>query len=54
MRIVVSGATSMIGSALTNELLERGHEVIAVVRNNCKKLNALNQSELLTIVDCDM
>ena len=44
----------MIGSALTNKLLERGHEVIAVVRNNCKKVNALNQSELLTIVNCDM
>ena len=54
MKIVVSGATSMIGSALTNELLERGHEVIAVVRNNCKKVNVLNQSELLTIVNCDM
>lgn len=54
MKIVVSGATSMIGSALTNELLKRGHEVIAVVRNNCKKVNVLNQSELLTIVNCDM
>lgn len=44
----------MIGSTLTNELLVQGHEIIAVVRNDCKKMNALNQSNLITIVSCDM
>ena len=37
MKIVISGATSMIGAALTNKLLSQGHEVIAVVRKECKK-----------------
>lgn len=54
MRIVVSGATSMIGAALVNQLLARGYEVIAVVRQNCSKLYVLNLSDNLTIVNCDM
>ena len=54
MKIAISGATSMIGSALANELLGQGHEVIAIVRNDCKKLSVLNKSDLLTIVKCDM
>lgn len=32
MRIVVTGAASFIGLAVTKELLDRGHEVVAVVR----------------------
>ena len=54
MRIVISGATSMIGAALTNKLLENNHEVIAVVRSNSKKVEALNRSSKLSIVECNM
>lgn len=54
MRIVVSGATSMIGSALVNQLLARGYEVIAVVRKNCKKLSSLHTDDSLTVIQCDM
>ena len=32
MRIVVTGATSFIGLAVTKELLDKGHEVFAVAR----------------------
>ena len=54
MRIAISGATSMIGSALTNKLLENNHEVIAVVRPNSKKTDVLNKSPNLFIVECNM
>ena len=54
MRIVISGATSMIGSALTNKLLENNHEVIAVVRPNSKKIEALHKKPNLSIVECNM
>lgn len=54
MRIVISGATSMIGAALTNKLLENTHEIIAVVRPNSKKTVVLNQSSNLSIVECNM
>lgn len=32
-KVVLIGATGFVGSAILNELLERGHEVTAVVRN---------------------
>lgn len=54
MRIVISGATSMIGSALVNRLTKQNHEVIAIVRNNCSKLELLNNNSKLTIIECDM
>lgn len=54
MRIVISGATSMIGAALTNKLLENNHEVVAVVRPKSKKLETLNISQNLSIVECNM
>ena len=54
MRIVISGATSMIGAALANKLLDNNHEVIAVVRPNSKKIEALNKSQNLSIVECNM
>ena len=44
----------MIGSALTNKLLENNHEVIAVVRSNSKKIVVLNKSPNLSIVECNM
>ena len=54
MRIVISGATSMIGAALTNKLSENKHEVVAVVRPNTKKTETLINSSSLSIVECDM
>ncbi len=54
MKIIISGATSMVGAALTNQLLYRGHDVIAIVRKNCKKLSALQSNKKLTIVEYNM
>ncbi len=36
MKVVLYGATGMIGSRILAELLARGHKVTAVVRNTAK------------------
>lgn len=41
MRAVVTGATSFVGAAAMKEMLNRGHEVIAVVRPSSEKLAAV-------------
>jgi hypothetical protein len=41
MRVAVTGATGMIGSALVRTLLERGHEVTALSRNAERASEAL-------------
>ena len=41
MRIVITGATSFVGAAAIQELLENGHEVYAVVRPSSRKLETL-------------
>ena len=43
MRIVITGATSFVGAAAIQELLENGHEVYAVVRPSSKKLETLTE-----------
>ena len=48
--VLLIGATGFVGSAVLNELLERGHKVTAVVRNAAK----LPQNELLTGVEQDV
>lgn len=41
MRIVVTGATSFVGCGAVKELLRRGHEVYAVLREHSKKAELL-------------
>lgn len=50
MKVVLIGASGFVGSAILNELLNRGHEVKAVVRNP-EKIKTVNQN--LTIVKAD-
>lgn len=42
MKIIVTGATGFIGTALCGELLESGHEVWAVIRPGSEKREKLN------------
>ena len=43
MRVIVTGATSFIGKAVTKELLAGGHHVFAVVRPDSPGRGRLEQ-----------
>ena len=44
MNLLVTGATSFLGSAVCRELLSRGHRVYAPVRKNSANLDSLPDS----------
>ncbi len=54
MKVVVSGASSLIGSALIRHAVKQGDEVIAIVRPNSKNLNKIEYSEKITFLELDL
>lgn len=54
-RIVVTGATSMIGVALINKAIKDQdiEKVYAIVRHNTEKINRLAKSSKIQIIHCD-
>lgn len=58
MKIIATGATSFVGRAAVAELLARGHEVTAVIREHSTKRHLLEQDGRLplglTIVEKDL
>lgn len=53
-RIVVTGATSMIGSALIEECIKNKTEVYAVVRAGSAKTGRLPDSERIHLIECEL
>lgn len=53
-RIVVTGATSMIGIALIEECLKNDVSVLAVVRRNSLRLGRLAALSQVRIIECDL
>lgn len=53
-RIVLTGATSMIGVALIKECIENNVQVLAIVRCNSQNIMRIPKSELVDIVECDL
>lgn len=53
-RVVVTGATSMIGIALINECIKNEIEVLAIVRKQSKHTTRLPKSDLLKVLECDL
>lgn len=53
-KIVISGATGMIGSALAKLAVEKENEVLAIVRPDSKKLKNLPQSPYIKVVECNI
>lgn len=53
-RVVVTGATSMIGVALIKECIKNGVEVLAIVRRRSVNLNRLPESDMIEICECNL
>ena len=51
-KIIVTGATSMLGTALVDVAVGKGTEVYAIVRPDSSRLDRLNGSDLVHVVKC--
>lgn len=54
MRVVVTGATSMIGVALINECIANDDTVLAIVREGTSRMKRLPKSDLIQIEYADL
>lgn len=54
MIIAITGPTGAIGSELVRVAVEDGHQVVAIVRPNSKKIGNLPKSENITVVESDI
>jgi nucleoside-diphosphate-sugar epimerase len=54
LKIAISGATGMLGSALARRALERGMGVLCVVRKDSRRLGNLPESDKLKIAYADL
>ncbi len=53
-KVIVTGATGMIGASMIEQMLAEDIEVTAIVRPNSAKMNHLHQCKNLNIVECDI
>jgi nucleoside-diphosphate-sugar epimerase len=53
-KVVVTGATSMLGLALIEECLRNDTQAIAIIRKNSKKTHILPESPLVRVFECDL
>ncbi|MBR3837971.1 MAG: NAD(P)-dependent oxidoreductase [Clostridia bacterium] len=53
-RVVITGPTGAIGTALIRELIKQNTEVIAVCRPGSARLSVLPQDPFLRVVECDL
>lgn len=52
--VIMTGATSLVGTALADECIKHGVGVTAIVRKNSGKLGRLPESPLVRIIECDL
>jgi len=53
-KVVITGASGMIGVALTEECIARGCEVLALVRGGSPNNSRIPQSPLVRVVECGL
>lgn len=54
MRVVITGATSMIGVAIIKECLINDDQILAIVRKNSNKLERIPKSKNITYIYADL
>lgn len=53
-RVIITGATGTIGTALINNLIEHNIEVLILCHKDSKRLNVIPQNNLVTLKFCDL
>ena len=53
MKILVTGATGFFGRYVINELLDKGHNVICIIRDE-KKLKLFDWRDQVDVINCDI
>jgi len=53
-RVIITGATSMIGFAVLSEFIKNGVEVLAVVRKDTVNLKRIPISDLIEVIECNL
>ena len=53
-RVIITGATGMIGVHLINEMIGRNIQVVAIIRENSKRSQNLPHSSLVKVVECSL
>lgn len=53
-KIIISGATSSIGTALVDECIKKNIEVLAIVNPGSQKINKITRHKLITIAECSI
>ena len=53
-KVVITGATGMVGKELVDACIERQIQVLAIVRPNSKNMSRLPKSDLLQICECEL
>lgn len=53
-KVIVTGATGMIGASMIEQMVRDGIEITAIVRPDSKKRNNLVKNEKVRIVECDI
>jgi len=53
-KVVITGATCMLGLSLIDECISKKNHVLAVIRGNTKRRGLLPKSEYVTVYECDL
>lgn len=53
-KVVITGATSLVGIALIDECIANNVNVLALVRKNSSKISGIPQSPLVTVAECGL